>query len=75
VATGAITKEKVRKIIDTTITLLCAVLMLHNVYIELLELLWSVSNLEDITMLGSEKAIVGAIAILVLGIVAAVLLG
>lgn len=49
--------------------------MLHSVYIELRELLWSVSNLEDITMLGSEKAIVGAIAILVLGIVAAVLLG
>jgi hypothetical protein len=46
-----------------------------ELHIALRELLWSVSNLEDITMLGSEKAIAGAIAILVLGIVAAVLLG
>jgi hypothetical protein len=33
------------------------------------------SKQEDKTMLGSERAIAGAIAILVLGIVAAVLLG
>lgn len=45
---------------------------MHN---ELRELLWSLSNLEDVAMLGSNKAIVGAMAILALGIVAAVLLG
>jgi hypothetical protein len=51
------------------------VLLLLNLHIALRELLWSLSNLEDITMLGSDKAIAGAIAILILGIVAAVLLG
>jgi hypothetical protein len=56
-------------------TLHFAVLLLLNLHIALRELLWSVSNLEGITMLGSDKAIAGAIAILVLGIVAAVMLG
>jgi hypothetical protein len=36
---------------------------------------WSMSTLEGNTMLGSDKAIVGAIAILILGIVISVLIG
>jgi hypothetical protein len=51
------------------------VFLQFSLHIELRELLWSVSNLEGITMLGSNKAIAGAMAILILGIVAAVLLG
>jgi hypothetical protein len=51
------------------------VLLQLSLHIELRELLWSVSDREDITMLGSDKAIAGATAILILGIVAAVLLG
>jgi hypothetical protein len=59
-----------------TITLHFAVLSLLGRKTGLRELLYGKGQCRrDNTMLGSEKAIAGAIAILVLGIVAAVLLG